>query len=69
MCDMEWADHGDKSILLRRGAHHVLHGIDRGDLDKIMQPVMVTVEDAAPSFEVLQKAQEALDTIRSLRNT
>lgn len=58
-------DHGDKSLSLRRGAHHVLHDMYRGDLDRILRPVMASVEDMAPSVEVLQVAKKALDTIRA----
>lgn len=59
------ADHGDRSLWLRQGAHHVLHDMKRGDLDGILQPVMAAVDPAAPSFEVLQAARKALNTLRS----
>ena len=39
--------------------------MDKGGLNAILQPVMVSVEDAAPSVEVLQvdgKSLEQLDT-------
>ncbi|OGO42710.1 MAG: hypothetical protein A2137_01465 [Chloroflexi bacterium RBG_16_58_8] len=58
------ADHGDKSLWLRQGAHHVLHDIDRGKLDETLRPVMAAVGDAAPAHEVLQAAKKALDVIR-----
>jgi HEAT repeat protein len=60
-------DHGDKSIFLRRGAHHVLHDMKRGDLDKILKPVMVAVEDMEPHIEVPPIAKKALDTLRTHR--
>lgn len=57
-------DHGGKSLLLRRGAHHVLHDVDRGEWDAILRPVMTAVEDEAPSVEVMTAARLALDAIR-----
>ncbi len=59
------ADHGDRSLSLRQGAHHVLHDMDRGRLDGILQPVMAALEDIAPSAEVLQIAEKALDALRT----
>jgi HEAT repeat protein len=59
------ADHGDKSLSLRRGAHHVLHDIDRSGLDAILRPVMSAVEDTSPSITVLQIAKKALDSLES----
>ena len=58
------ADHGDKSISLRRGAHHVLHDMNRGNLDAVLQPVMVAVGDTEPHIVVPQVAKKALDSIR-----
>jgi HEAT repeat protein len=57
------ADHGDKSLSLRRGAHHVLHDIDRSGLNTILHPVMSAVEDSSPSITVLQIAEKALDSL------
>jgi HEAT repeat protein len=59
------ADYGDESPLLRQGAHHVLHDMDRRGLGKILKPVMASVEDVAPSVEVLQVAKRALDALRT----
>jgi HEAT repeat protein len=58
-------DHGGKSLILRQGAHHVLHDLDRGDLDEILKPVIVAVEDVAPSVEVPLIAKKALDSLRA----
>jgi HEAT repeat protein len=58
------ADHGDKSVSLRRGAHHVLHDIYRGELGPILQPVMTSLEDIAPSVEVMTAAEEALNALK-----
>jgi hypothetical protein len=60
------ADHGDKSLSLRQGAHHVLHDMDRSGLGRILQPVMSAVEDIAPSIEVLQVAKKTLDTLKTV---
>jgi HEAT repeat protein len=57
------ADHGDKSLSLRQGAHHVLNDMDLGDLNVVLQPVITSVEDVAPSIEVLQAAKKALDNL------
>jgi len=57
-------DHGDKSLFLRQGAHHVLHDMDRGGLNTILQPVMISVEDKTPSIAVLQIAKKALDSLK-----
>jgi HEAT repeat protein len=59
------ADHGDKSLSLRQGAHHVLHDMNRGGWDRILKPVMAAVEDIAPPVEVLQVAGKALNALRS----
>ena len=59
------ADHGDKSLWLRHGAHHVLHDMNRGGLGGILRPVMASLEDAEPSAEVLQVAKKALDALRA----
>jgi HEAT repeat protein len=58
-------DHSGKSLILRQGAHHVLHDMDRGDLDEILKPVIVAVEDVAPSVEVPLIAKKALDALRA----
>jgi HEAT repeat protein len=59
------ADHGDKSISLRHGAHHVLHDMEIGDLATILKPVMKAVEDSEPYSEILLVAKNALDTLRN----
>jgi len=58
------ADHGEESLILRRGAHHVLHDIDRSGLEAILRPVMSAVEDSAPAIAVLQVAKKALDSLK-----
>jgi HEAT repeat protein len=58
------ADHGNKSISLRNGAHHVMHDMQLGDLRKTMLPVMKAVEDSEPYSEILVVAREALETLK-----
>ena len=57
------ADHGDKSLLLRQGAHHILHDMDRSGLDTVLRPVMSAVEDTSTAITVLQIAKKALDSL------
>jgi HEAT repeat protein len=52
-----------KSIWLRQGAHHVLHDMDRGDLNKVLRPVMLALEDVEPYVEVPVAARKALDSL------
>jgi HEAT repeat protein len=52
-----------KSIWLRHGAHHVLHDMNRGDLDEVLRPVMSALEDVEPYVEVPMAARKALDTL------
>jgi HEAT repeat protein len=54
-----------KSTWLRQGAHHVLHDMNRGDLDEALRPVMSALEDVEPSVEVPVAARKALDTLAS----
>jgi HEAT repeat protein len=58
------ADHGDKSLTLRRAAHHILHDMNRGTYDEMLRPVMAAVDDNAPAIEVLVAAKQALDTLK-----
>jgi len=52
-----------KSTWLRQGAHHVLHDMDRGELDKVLRPVMSALEDVEPYVEVPVAARKALDSL------
>jgi len=52
-----------KSTWLRQGAHHVLHDMDRGDLNKVLRPVMSALEDVEPYVEVPVAARKALDRL------
>jgi HEAT repeat protein len=52
-----------KSTWLRQGAHHVLHDMERGDLNKVLRPVMIALEDVEPYVEVPVAARKALDSL------
>jgi HEAT repeat protein len=58
------ADHGDKSISLRHGAHHVLHDMELGNLRSLLLPVMKAVEDSEPYSEILVVAKRTLEVLR-----
>jgi HEAT repeat protein len=60
-------DHGDKSLTLRRGAHHVFHDMNRGAYDELLRPVMAAVDDSAPAVEVLLAAGKALDALKKMK--
>jgi len=55
-------EHGDSSRV-REGAHHVLHDMDRGNLDNILQPVLEALEDIEAAIEVPLAAEAALDAL------
>jgi HEAT repeat protein len=54
-----------KSVWLREGAHHILHDMNRGDLDEVLRPVMNALEDVEPYVEVPVSARKALDMLAS----
>jgi len=58
------ADHGDKSISLRNGAHHVLHDMYLGNLHGTLLPVMKAVGDSEPYSEILVTARKVLDDLK-----
>ena len=45
---------------LREGIHHVLHDINRGNIRKVLRPVLAALEGPEPSLEVPQAAKSAL---------
>jgi HEAT repeat protein len=51
------------SYWLREGAHHVLHDIEKGHLNQVLQPVLVALEDVVPSVEVPYAAEKALEAL------
>ncbi len=54
--------HSD-STLLRQSAHHVLHDLARGNVEKVARPVLTALEDVEPSLEVPWAAETALDAL------
>ena len=48
------------SYWLREGIHHVLHDVNRGNLDKTLRPVLTALEGPEPSLEAPQAAQAAI---------
>jgi HEAT repeat protein len=55
------------STWLQQGAHHVLHDMNRGDLDEVLKPVMQALEDVEPYVEVPVSARRALDQLAPKR--
>jgi len=53
-----------QSVWLREGAHHVLHEVDRGSLDKVLKPVMKSLEAPEPTVAVPIAARKALEALR-----
>jgi uncharacterized protein (DUF302 family) len=51
------------SILLREGAHHVIHDLAKGALRKYLVPLKIALEDVEPAVEVPQAAYNALDKL------
>ena len=55
-----------KSVRLREGAHHVLHDMDRDNLDGILRPLMGALESRIPTLEVPVAARKALDIMMNI---
>lgn len=51
------------SVLLREGAHHVIHDLAKGGLRKYLAPLKVVLEDIEPAVEVPQSAYKVLDML------
>jgi HEAT repeat protein len=61
-------EHAD-SVLLRQGAHHVLHDLAKGELRIYLAPVLIALEDTDPAVQVppaVSHAQEALKKAKIL---
>jgi HEAT repeat protein len=56
-------DHSD-SLWLREGIHHVLHDMNRGNLDKTLRPVLTALEGTEPSLEAPLAARGALNVLK-----
>ncbi len=51
------------SVLLREGAHHVVHDLAKGELRKYLAPVLSCLESAEPTAECPQVAFHALEML------
>jgi HEAT repeat protein len=49
------------SILLKKGVHHILFDMNRGDLDEILRPVMTALDRYEQNIEVPVAAEQALE--------
>jgi HEAT repeat protein len=49
-----------RSMVLREGAHRVLHNTEGGHLNKTIQPVLLAIEGVEPAIEVPVAAEAAL---------
>ena len=56
-------EHSD-SLWLREGIHHVLHDMNRGNLDKTLRPVLTALEGTEPSLEAPLAARGALNVLK-----
>jgi HEAT repeat protein len=54
------------SLWLREGAHHILHGIDLGDLKEILLPVRKALEDVEAELEAPFAAEKALESLERI---
>ncbi len=55
-------EHPD-SLWLREGVHHVLHDVDKEDINEILQPVLAALEGFEPSVEAPLAIKTALSTL------
>ena len=56
-------DRGDR-VLLREGAHHVLHDLAKGELRKYLKPVLDALEGVEPAVQVPLAAYHALESMK-----
>jgi HEAT repeat protein len=52
------------SLWLREGVHHVLHNLEGGHLNKILDPVLTALEGFEPSVEAPLAAGKALEALK-----
>ena len=55
-------EQGD-SVLMREGAHHVIHDLTKGGLRKYLAPVLAALENVEPAMSVPQAAFHALEML------
>ena len=56
-------EHSD-SQWLREGIHHVLHDMNKGDLSKVLRPVLLALEGSEPSLETPLAARAAVNVLK-----
>jgi HEAT repeat protein len=49
---------------VREGIHHVLHDMNKGNLGKVLPPVLAALEGSESSLEVPLAARRALDALK-----
>jgi hypothetical protein len=52
-----------ESLWRQEGVHHVLHDVNKGDLSKILQPVIIALEGFEPSVEAPMAIETALEAL------
>jgi hypothetical protein len=57
-------ERGDE-VLLREGAHHVLHDLAKGELRKYLKPVLGALEGVEPAVQVPLAAYRALELMKA----
>jgi HEAT repeat protein len=60
-------EHQGESVLLREGAHHVVHDLAKGGLRKYLAPVLTALESVERGEEVPWLARQALDMLEKLK--
>jgi HEAT repeat protein len=55
------------SVLVREGAHHVLHSLARGELRKYLVPVLAAMEGPAPVTQTLVAAFRAMEDLQKAK--
>lgn len=55
-------EHGD-SVFIREGAHHVIHGLTKGELRRYLAPVLAALENVDPGMSVPRAAFHALEML------
>lgn len=61
-------EHQGDSVLLREGAHHVVHDLAKGGLRKYLAPVLTALESVAQGEQVPWAARQALETLEKLKS-
>jgi HEAT repeat protein len=54
------------SIWIMEGAHHVLHDMEKGDLEQILRPVLKALENTDEAIEVPLIAESVLNVLQKI---